>query len=70
MPRKPRVEYEGADYHVITRENRSEAIFRDDEDKRCREIARFLHRAPSTLIYIEQQLTEEEFKRILKRLKW
>jgi len=32
MPRKPRVEYAGAIYHVMSRGNRQEAIFRDDRD--------------------------------------
>ena len=33
MPRKPRVEYAGALYHVMDRGDRSEAIFRDDGDR-------------------------------------
>jgi len=33
MPRKPRVEYAGAVYHVMGRGDRSEAIFRDDGDR-------------------------------------
>src|SRR6266496_4443966 len=33
MPRKLRVEYEGAIYHVLNRGNRREPIFRDDEDR-------------------------------------
>jgi len=33
MARKPRIEYEGAFYHVITRGNRKEPIFLDDDDK-------------------------------------
>ncbi len=32
MARKPRIEYEGAFYHVITRGNRREKIFRDRKD--------------------------------------
>ncbi len=32
MPRKPRVEFEGAIYHIMSRGNRQEAIFRDDRD--------------------------------------
>jgi len=32
MPRKPRVEYEGAIYHVMSRGNRQEAIYKDDRD--------------------------------------
>lgn len=32
MARKPRVEYEGATYHVMCRGNRQEAIFKDDKD--------------------------------------
>ncbi len=32
MARKPRVEFEGATYHVMCRGNRQEAIFRDDKD--------------------------------------
>lgn len=32
MARKPRVEYEGAIYHVMSRGNRQEAIFRDAKD--------------------------------------
>ena len=33
MPRKERVEYAGAIYHVMDRGNRGEAIFRNDEDR-------------------------------------
>jgi len=32
MPRKPRIEYEGAVYHVMSRGNRQNAIFRDGDD--------------------------------------
>jgi len=32
MPRKPRIEYEGAFYHVITRGNQRQQIFRDAAD--------------------------------------
>ena len=34
MPRKLRIEYAGALYHVTNRGNRGEAIFQDDEDRR------------------------------------
>ena len=33
MPRRARIEYEGAFYHVLCRGDRREAIFRDDEDR-------------------------------------
>ena len=33
MPRVPRVEFEGAVYHVMCRGNRREAIFRGDGDR-------------------------------------
>ena len=33
MARKPRVEFEGAFYHVIVRGNQRQTIFRDDEDR-------------------------------------
>lgn len=33
MPRKPRIEYAGAVYHVMSRGNRQEAIFRDNKDR-------------------------------------
>ncbi len=33
MPRPLRVEYEGAVCHVMSRGDRREAIFRDDEDR-------------------------------------
>ena len=33
MPRKLRVEYEGAIYHVMNRGDRREAIFLDEEDR-------------------------------------
>ncbi|MFZ4778245.1 MAG: transposase [Terrimicrobiaceae bacterium] len=33
MPRKPRVEYAGAVYHVMDRGDRLETIFRDDADR-------------------------------------
>jgi hypothetical protein len=32
MPRKPRIEYAGAVYHVMSRGNRQEQIFRDTAD--------------------------------------
>ena len=32
MPRQPRIEFEGAFYHVITRGNQRQNIFRDDKD--------------------------------------
>ena len=32
MARKPRIEFEGAFYHVITRGNQKQKIFRDKED--------------------------------------
>ncbi len=32
MARKPRIEFEGAFYHVITRGNQRQKIFRDDDD--------------------------------------
>ncbi len=34
MARQVRVEYERAMYHVMAREDRREAIVRDDEDRR------------------------------------
>ena len=34
MPRKLRLEYPVAIYHVMNRGNRREDIFRDDEDRR------------------------------------
>jgi putative transposase len=33
MPRKPRIEFEGAIYHVMSRGNRGDAIFSDDQDR-------------------------------------
>ncbi len=33
MPRKPRIEYDGAVYHVMSRGNRQEEICRDDTDR-------------------------------------
>ena len=33
MPRKPRIEYAGATYHVMSRGDRQEAIYRDDADR-------------------------------------
>lgn len=33
MPRKPRVEFEGAIYHIMSRGNRGDAIFLDDKDR-------------------------------------
>ena len=35
MARKPRLEYEGAVYHMMNRGNRWQTIFRTDEDRRC-----------------------------------
>lgn len=34
MPRQPRIQYEGAFYHVMARGDRKEAIVRDDADRR------------------------------------
>ncbi len=34
MPRKLRVEYPGAIYHLINRGDRREPIFKDDEDRK------------------------------------
>ena len=34
MPRKPRIEYPGACYHLMSRGNRREAIYRDDVDRK------------------------------------
>lgn len=34
MARQPRIQYEGAYYHVMSRGDRREAIFEDDEDRR------------------------------------
>ncbi len=34
MARKPRIEFAGAVYHVISRGDRGEAIYQDDEDRR------------------------------------
>jgi len=33
MPRKPRIEYEGAVYHVMCRGNGGDAIFWNDKDR-------------------------------------
>ncbi|MEM9443945.1 MAG: hypothetical protein AAGA18_01210 [Verrucomicrobiota bacterium] len=33
MPRQPRIEYEGAIYHVMSRGDRGEAIYWNDEDR-------------------------------------
>ncbi len=33
MPRKPRIEFPGAVYHVMSRGDHGEAIFRDDQDR-------------------------------------
>jgi REP element-mobilizing transposase RayT len=35
MPRKLRIEFEGAIYHLMSRGDRREPIFRDDQDRRC-----------------------------------
>lgn len=35
MPRKPRVEYEGAVYHVMCRGDHGEAVYEDDADRRA-----------------------------------
>jgi putative transposase len=40
MARKPRIQYEGAFYHVITRGNQRQKIFRDEED--CRQYLEIL----------------------------
>ena len=34
MPRKLRLEYEGAIYHVMSRGDRREPIFKDDADRK------------------------------------
>jgi hypothetical protein len=33
LPRKPRIQYSGAFYHVMKREDHQEAIFRDPKDR-------------------------------------
>ncbi|QBG46376.1 transposase [Verrucomicrobia bacterium S94] len=33
MPRKPRIEFEGAIYHVMSRGNRGDSVFLDDKDR-------------------------------------
>jgi len=33
MPRKPGIEYDGAEYHVMSRDNRQEEIYRNDTDR-------------------------------------
>jgi len=33
MARKPRIEFAGAVYHVLSRGDRGEAIYQDDEDR-------------------------------------
>ena len=35
MPRKLRVQYPGAIYHVMNRGDRREPIFKDDQDREC-----------------------------------
>jgi len=35
MPRQLRLEYPDAIYHVMSRGNRREAIFKDDKDRKC-----------------------------------
>jgi len=35
MPRQLRVQYAGAIYHLMNRGDRREAIFADDQDRRC-----------------------------------
>ena len=45
MPRKIRVEYPGAIYHVMSRGDRREAIFADDQDR-----AQFLRTYLSSLL--------------------
>ena len=35
MPRQPRIDYEGAIYHVMSREDRREDIVRGDVDRQC-----------------------------------
>jgi len=32
MGRKPRIEYEGAVYHVMCKGNQQETVFKDDQD--------------------------------------
>lgn len=34
MPRSPRIEYEGAIYHVMSRGDRLESIYEDEQDRR------------------------------------
>jgi putative transposase len=35
MARKLRVQYPGAIYHIMNRGDRREAVFRDDQDRKC-----------------------------------
>lgn len=37
---------------------------------KCRDIALFLNRLPTALSYIEQQITDNEFKQIIRKLNW
>jgi putative transposase len=39
MPRQPRIQYEGAIYHLMNRGDRREEIFRDDLDLDQRHLA-------------------------------
>lgn len=38
--------------------------------RKCRDIAFFLRREPTSLSYIEQQITDAAFNQIMKKLKW
>ena len=44
MARPIRIEYPGAVYHIITRGNNRQAVFRDDQDRRT-----YLRSSPSTV---------------------
>lgn len=61
MPRKPRIEYEGAFYHVISRGNRGESVFLDDKDK-----VRFLNKLQD----YKGILSKRELDDYIEKSKW
>ncbi len=79
MPRKPRVWYPGAVYHIICRGNRQQEIFRDEKDrhvylailKECREKLPFFLYAyclMSNHLHLQLETIEEEIGKIMKML--
>ena len=66
MPRKPRIHFPGAVYHVMLRGNAGQDIFIDDED-RTRLLLLMLQYVTAWLIRDSEHLSVTEFGRLVGR---